>query len=78
MELRLRDILEDTDTAVISLWHVKENERVEKEQDLMEIVTDKATFEVPAPYSGVLSRIVKEAGEEIAADEVIAVIEEAR
>jgi 2-oxoglutarate dehydrogenase E2 component (dihydrolipoamide succinyltransferase) len=47
---------------------------VVKGRDLVEIVTDKATFDVPAPCDGILTKIKKEPGETVTTDEVIAVI----
>ena len=72
MKIRLADIFEDTEKAVITLWHVAENDRVAGGQDLLEIATDKATFDIAAPCNGILASIMKKEGEEITADEVIA------
>ena len=44
MELRLPNITENDEKVAITLWYVKENERVSKDQDLVEVMTDKATF----------------------------------
>ena len=76
MEIKLKEILENSSDATITIWHAKENDRVNKGDDLLEIVTDKATFDVAAPCSGVLTRIEKKEGEKILADEVIAEIQE--
>jgi pyruvate/2-oxoglutarate dehydrogenase complex dihydrolipoamide acyltransferase (E2) component len=78
MELRLPELSEETSEAVITAWHVPENGRVEKDQDLVEVTTDKATFDIPAPCGGVLTKIMKKNGETAKADEIIAEIQEDR
>jgi pyruvate/2-oxoglutarate dehydrogenase complex dihydrolipoamide acyltransferase (E2) component len=74
MELTLTGISQDTREATITMWCKNEGEKVVKGRDLVEIVTDKATFDVPAPCSGTLTKINKKAGEMVTTDEVIAVI----
>ena len=76
MELKLSDLSEGFENAVITLWHARENDRVTKDQDLLEIVTDKATFDVPSPCDGTLLQIIKPEGAKIKTDETIAVIQE--
>jgi pyruvate/2-oxoglutarate dehydrogenase complex dihydrolipoamide acyltransferase (E2) component len=78
MELRLPELSEDTTEAVITAWHVPESGRVEKDQDLLEVATDKATFDIPAPCDGVLTKIIKNSGETVKKDDVIAEIQEDR
>ncbi len=73
MELKLNAVLEDSQSAVISAWLAGDGSRVAEGDDLLEIVTDKATFEVASPSSGVL-KIIKKAGSEIHPDDVIAEI----
>jgi pyruvate dehydrogenase E2 component (dihydrolipoamide acetyltransferase) len=75
MEIKLPDISGKTDEAVITVWHIAENDAVEKDQDIVEVVTDKATFDVSAPCSGTVTGILKLKGERVKADEVIAIIE---
>ncbi len=76
MEIRLTGISQDSKEATITLWHVKEGERVAEGQDLVEVATDKAAFDVPAPCDGVLTGIKKRAGDTARTDEVIAIIRE--
>ncbi len=74
MELKLPDISKDSDDAVITLWHAKENDPLVKGEDLLEISTDKATFDVACPCDGILVKIKKREGELVKKDEVIAEI----
>ncbi|MBL7072826.1 MAG: hypothetical protein ISS33_03475 [Candidatus Omnitrophica bacterium] len=76
MELRLPNITANDENVVITLWYVKENDSVSKDQDLVEVMTDKATFSVASPCDGLLSKINKLAGEEIVIGEAIAEIQE--
>jgi len=75
MDLKLSELAGTASEAVITVWHVKEGDRVERDQDILEVVTDKATFDVPAPVSGVVTGIFKKEGETVRVDEVIARIE---
>jgi pyruvate/2-oxoglutarate dehydrogenase complex dihydrolipoamide acyltransferase (E2) component len=76
-EVRLPDLGEDAgDEAVVSVWHFEEGDEVEEGDDLVEMTTDKATFNVPCPASGILSEIVAEEGETVREGEVLAVLEE--
>jgi 2-oxoglutarate dehydrogenase E2 component (dihydrolipoamide succinyltransferase) len=58
--------------ATLSTWHVKEGDAVERDQNLIDIETDKVVLELPAPDSGVIVKIVKGNGETVASGEVIA------
>ncbi len=76
MELKLPGLSEGTESAVITFWHAVENDQIECGQDLLEVATDKATFDVPAPCGGVLVKIIKKNGEEVRTDEIIAEIKD--
>ncbi|MBD3296520.1 MAG: hypothetical protein GF392_04060 [Candidatus Omnitrophica bacterium] len=76
MELKLEDISGQNDNVVITLWHVERGKMVSKGQDLLEISTDKATFDVSSPCDGVIDRIYKRPGDSVARDEAVAVIKE--
>ena len=76
-EVKLPDLGEDAgDEAIVSLWHFEEGDEVVEGADLVEMTTDKATFNVQAPVSGILAEIVAEEDETIQVGEVLAVIEE--
>lgn len=76
MKLRLPDVSGTSSETIITLWHAKETERIKKGDDLLEITTDKATFDVPAPCDGVLTKVFKKPGEKISPSDVIAEIQE--
>lgn len=72
--LKLEDVSEDLRDAVITAWRVPLSGDVEKGGDLLEVVTDKASFDVPSPCDGKLVRILKDPGSTVSGDEIIAEI----
>ncbi len=74
MELRLPEISAGGEDVVITLWHAGEGDYVASGEDLVEVSTDKATFDIPAPCYGVLERMIKKPGEKAKTGEVIAEI----
>ena len=76
-ELKLPDLGEDGGIeAVVSLWHFEEGDDIHEGDDLVEMTTDKATFNVPTPISGILSEIVSDEGETVEVGEILAVLKE--
>ena len=76
-EVKLPDLGEDAgNEATVSLWHFEEGDSVAEDDDLVEMVTDKATFNVPSPKGGILAEIVAEEDETVEVGEVLAVLEE--
>lgn len=61
--------------ATITRWFVREGDTVEEDEPLLEVATDKVDSEVPAPVSGVISRIIYHEGEIPKIGEVLALIE---
>ncbi len=62
--------------AIVTMWHVEETETIKQGEDLLEVVTDKASFDFPSPCSGVLIAKKKIAGEKVAAGDIVAEIKE--
>ncbi|MCK4283179.1 MAG: hypothetical protein KAX44_02595 [Candidatus Brocadiae bacterium] len=76
-EVRLPPLGEDApDAAEISFWYVEEGEAVEEGQDMVEMVTDKAAFTLPAPASGIVRAIVAGEGETVKVGQLLAVVED--
>ncbi|MBI5116545.1 hypothetical protein HZA56_08745 [Candidatus Poribacteria bacterium] len=76
-EIKLPDLGEDAgDEAIVSFWHFDEGDEINEGDDLVEMTTDKATFNVPSPRSGVLSEIVADEGETVKVGEVLALLEQ--
>ena len=76
MQVVLPELGEGVEEATVSFWQRQEGDRVEKEEDLVEMTTEKATFNVPSPASGVLKKISAEEGETVKVGQVLAIIEE--
>lgn len=72
IELKVPEVGESITEVFIGTWLKEEGETVEKDEALVEVETDKATLEVPAPSAGTLSKVLKKQGESATVGEVIA------
>ncbi|MDK9703129.1 MAG: 2-oxoglutarate dehydrogenase complex dihydrolipoyllysine-residue succinyltransferase [Sulfuritalea sp.] len=72
IEVKVPQLSESVAEATLSAWHVKEGDAVARDQNLIDIETDKVVLELPAPDSGVIVKIIKGNGETVASGEVIA------
>ncbi|MEM3578609.1 MAG: dihydrolipoamide acetyltransferase family protein [Candidatus Bathyarchaeia archaeon] len=61
-------------TGSIGKWYKREGETVEKGEPIVEIISEKATYDLEAPASGVLRKILVKEGEDAPVDAVIAII----
>jgi pyruvate dehydrogenase E2 component (dihydrolipoamide acetyltransferase) len=76
-EVKLPDLGDNAgDEATVSTWHYEEGDEINEGADLVEMTTDKATFNVPSPRRGTLSEIFAEEGDVVKVGEIIAIIEE--
>jgi 2-oxoglutarate dehydrogenase E2 component (dihydrolipoamide succinyltransferase) len=75
-ELKIPQSGESITEVQIGQWRKSEGDRVEADEVLVEIETDKAAMDLPSPVGGVLSKILQSTGEEASVGEVIAYIEE--
>ncbi|EMN00542.1 dihydrolipoyllysine-residue succinyltransferase, E2 component of oxoglutarate dehydrogenase (succinyl-transferring) complex [Leptospira noguchii str. 1993005606] len=75
VEIKVPEMGESITEATIANWVKKEGESVKQDEILLELETDKATMEVPAPSSGVLQKIHKKAGETVKVKEIIGLID---
>lgn len=56
-DFKLPDLGEGVAEAEIDRWHVEEGDTVAEDQALVDVITDKASAEIPSPYAGVVSKI---------------------
>jgi len=77
VELRVPSAGESITEVQIGAWLKPEGAYVERDEAVVEIETDKASMELPAPVSGFLTKHVRQAGEVVPVGTVIALIEEA-
>jgi 2-oxoglutarate dehydrogenase E2 component (dihydrolipoamide succinyltransferase) len=75
MEVKLPELGQDIEKATVSCWYVQPGNLVNLEDDIVELVTDKATFNVSAPTSGILKRICFKEGEAVKIGQTLAIIE---
>ncbi|HHT9126901.1 MAG TPA: dihydrolipoamide acetyltransferase family protein [Candidatus Brocadiia bacterium] len=76
VEVIMPQMGESVAQGTILRWMVKEGDRVEKDQSIVEISTDKVDTEVPSPASGIIKQILRKEQETIPVGTPIAVIEE--
>ena len=75
VEVKVPQLSESVAEATLLQWKKRPGEKVEMDEILVEIETDKVVLEVPAPASGVLAQLVKDDGELCGAEEVVAKID---
>jgi pyruvate dehydrogenase E2 component (dihydrolipoamide acetyltransferase) len=76
VEFELPDIGAETgDKIVVSFWHVEEDEEFVEGNDLMEVSTRKATFNISAPNTGKLVEILVQEGDTVEPGDIIAILE---
>jgi len=75
IEVKVPQLSESVAEATLLAWHKKVGEAVKRDENLIDIETDKVVLELPAPADGVLSKIVKGDGGTVKAGEVIATID---
>ncbi len=66
---------EGIEKATVAFWHCKLGDQVDKDSELVELVTDKASFNVTSDFSGVVKEILVSEGNEALIGQVLAVIE---
>ena len=75
IEVKVPQLSESVAEATLLQWHKKPGEAIERDQNLIDVETDKVVLELPSPEAGVLARILKEDGSTVVAGEVIAIID---
>ena len=76
-QFKLPDIGEGIAEAEVVAWHVKVGDRVEEDQQLADMMTDKATVEMESPVAGTVTKLAGEVGDQIAIGSVLVEIETA-
>lgn len=75
-KVHLPELGEGIEKATVSYWFYKAGEKVSEKDDLVELATDKATFNLPSPASGRLAQVFFQEGDTVNVGEVLAEIEE--
>ncbi|MEP0354813.1 2-oxoglutarate dehydrogenase complex dihydrolipoyllysine-residue succinyltransferase [Paraglaciecola sp.] len=76
IEIKVPVLPESVADASIATWHVKVGDKVSRDQNLVDIETDKVVLEVVAPADGVVSEIFQMEGETVLGEQTIANFEE--
>jgi 2-oxoglutarate dehydrogenase E2 component (dihydrolipoamide succinyltransferase) len=76
IELKIPQLGESIQEVQIGRWLKHEGDQVAEDEDVVELETDKASMELPAPRAGVIAKILKQDGESVTIGEAIAVLEE--
>ena len=76
-EFRMPDIGEGVVEGEVVKWHVKTGDNVREDQPMVEVMTDKATVEIPSPKAGVVKEIRALEGKTCAVGSVMVVIDDA-
>ena len=76
VEIKVPMLPESVADATMLHWHVKVGQPVRRDDNLVDIETEKVVLEVPAPRDGVITEILRTEGDTVLADDVIALFEE--
>ena len=77
IEIRVPQLSESVSEATLLSWHKQPGEAVAEGENLIDVETDKVVLELPAPRSGVLVKTLKQNGEKVVSNEVIAFLDTA-
>lgn len=75
-EVKVPVLPESVSDATIAAWHKKAGDAVKRDENLMDLETDKVVLEVPSPVDGVLKEIKFKEGDTVTSQQLLAIIEE--
>lgn len=75
IEVKVPMLPESITNATISTWHKKAGDSVSRDENLVDLETDKVMLEVPSPIDGILKEIIKKQGDVVQANQLLAIIE---
>jgi len=74
-EVRVPTLPESVSDATVLTWHKQPGEAIARDENLVDLETDKVVLEVPSPVAGVVQELKAEEGAVVTADELLAVVE---
>ena len=74
-EVRVPTLPESVSDATVLTWHKKPGESIGRDENLVDLETDKVVLEVPSPIAGVLTRTMVDEGAVVTADQLLAIVE---
>ena len=75
MEVKLPEMGEGIEEASVSFWYKKVGDTAKEGEDLVELTTEKTSFNLPSPTSGTVKQISVSEGDKVKVGQVLAVIE---
>ncbi len=75
IEVKVPQLSESVSEATLVSWHAQEGQAVKRDQNLIDIETDKVVLETPAPADGVIVKIIKANGSTVASGDLLAHID---
>ncbi len=76
IEVKVPQLPESVSDATLVSWHKGEGDAVDRDENLVDLETDKVVLEVPAPRAGTLVKIVAKDGATVTTGDVLAILEE--
>jgi len=75
-EIKVPVLPESVADATVAVWHKQPGDSIQRDENLLDLETDKVVLEVPSPVDGVVSKIIRDSGEIVTSGELLGVIEE--
>ena len=75
-EIKVPVLPESVADATVALWHKKPGDSIRRDENLVDLETDKVVLEVPSPVDGVVTKISRDSGETVTSGELLGLIEE--
>ena len=75
IEVKVPQLSESVAEATLLAWHKKVGQSVTRDENMIDVETDKVVLELPAPEAGVITQIIKGDGSTVVAGEIIAIID---
>lgn len=76
IEVKVPALPESVADATVATWHIKVGDPVTRDQNILDLETDKVVLEVPAPVDGILAEIYFKTGDTVESNQILARIEE--
>ena len=76
IEVKVPVLPESVADATVAAWHKKVGDKCTRDENLLDLETDKVVLEVPAPADGVLSEILFQTGDTVTSGQLLAKISE--
>jgi 2-oxoglutarate dehydrogenase E2 component (dihydrolipoamide succinyltransferase) len=75
-EIKVPVLPESVADATVATWHKQPGDSIRRDENLVDLETDKVVLEVPSPVDGVITKISRESGETVTSGELLGLIEE--